>query len=116
MIGIVIDVLERAQLKTLHSLLDKAILRKWIAWLHVGIVMSLEDWNNQLSSDNTDYQVKILEVQSWKAVNIDLKLADILRYKMFTSGIIFQFEQIFWATHYAAVTPDSPCYNQENLF
>lgn len=57
--------------------------------------MSLEDWDNQLSSDNTDYQVKILEAQSWKAVNIDLKLADILGYKMFTSGNIFQFEQMF---------------------
>lgn len=78
--------------------------------------MSLEDWDNQLASDNTDYQVKILEAQSWKALNIDLKLADILGYKMFTSGNIFQFEQMFWATPYAAPTAASPCSNQENLF
>lgn len=78
--------------------------------------MSLEDWDNQLSSDNTDYQVKILEAQSWKAVYIDLKLADILRYKMFTSGNIFQFEQMFWTTPYAAVTAASSSYDQENPF
>lgn len=77
--------------------------------------MRLEDWDNQLSSDNTDCQVKILEAQSWKAVSIDLKLVDILRSKMFTSGNIFQFEQMLWATPYAASTAASPCYNQENL-
>lgn len=113
MIGIVIDVLERAQLKTLHSLLDKAILRKLIPWLHIGICY--ESGRLGQSAFIRSHRLSSEDPGSSKADNVDLKLADILRYKMFTSGNIFQFKQMFWATPYAEATPDLPCCYQENL-
>lgn len=63
MIGILTGILDRAQLKMLHSLWDKRPY--WENELYGSMqafFMSLEDEGNQPSLANTDCQVKIGEV------------------------------------------------------